>query len=222
MDLYSHKIVSWEVYERERAEHASVLMRNTVLSEHCITRPQVLHSDNGSVLKTSTLMVTLDALGIEASYSRPRVSNDNACSESLFRKCKYRPDYPAGGFVTIDAARDWIARFVQWYHHAHRHRSLRYITPAQRHAGLDGESSRNATSCISRQRPHIPSDGPGRHGAGKPSATSGLTSAPARLQNLRSLKGCMTKHDDYLDTHRRERTLACGQVGSWSAERRHA
>jgi putative transposase len=137
IDLYSRKIVGWEVYDRESAEHASVLMRRAVLSEQCITLPQVLHSDNGSVQKASMLMATLDALGVEPSYSRPRVSNDNAFSESLFRTCKYRPDYPAGGFATIDAARDWVARFAKWYHDEHRHRSLRYITPAQRHAGLD-------------------------------------------------------------------------------------
>ena len=31
MDLYSRKIVGWEVYEHERAEHASVLMRRCVI-----------------------------------------------------------------------------------------------------------------------------------------------------------------------------------------------
>jgi putative transposase len=139
IDLYSRKIVGWEVYEREGADHASVLMRRAVLSEQCIALPQVLHSDNGSVQKASTLMATLDALGVEPSYLRPRVSNDNAFAESLFRTCKYRPDYPVGGFATIDEAREWVARFVQWYHDEHRHRSLRYITPAQRHAGLDEE-----------------------------------------------------------------------------------
>lgn len=137
IDLYSRKIVGWEVYEREGADHASGLTRRAVLSEQCLAMPQVLHSDNGSVQKASTLMATLDALGVEPSYSRPRVSNDNAFAESLFRTCKYRPDYPLDGFATIDAAREWVARFVHGYHEEHRHRSLRYITPAQRHDGLD-------------------------------------------------------------------------------------
>ena len=98
--LYSRKIVGWDVYERESADYASVLMRRAVLSEQCIALPQVLHSDNGSMQKTSTLMATLDALGVEPSYSRLRVSNDNAFSELLFRTCKNRPDYPVRCFAT--------------------------------------------------------------------------------------------------------------------------
>ena len=39
------------------------------------------------------MKVTLEKLGIIASCSRPRVSNDNPFSEALFRTCKYRPDW---------------------------------------------------------------------------------------------------------------------------------
>ena len=36
-------------------------------------------------MKGATMKVTLEKLGIIASYSRPRVSNDNPFSEALFR-----------------------------------------------------------------------------------------------------------------------------------------
>jgi hypothetical protein len=77
-------------------------------------------------------------LGIELSYSRPRVSDDNAFAEALLRTAKYRPEFPTKGFADLEAAREWSARFVQWYNHEHRHSGIRYVTPAQRHVGQDG------------------------------------------------------------------------------------
>ena len=78
-------------------------------------------------------------LGITPSYSRPRVSDDNAFVEALFRTAKYRPAYPAKGFADLDAARHWAMRFVHWYNHEHRHSCIRYVTPAERHDGRDVE-----------------------------------------------------------------------------------
>jgi hypothetical protein len=69
--------------------------------------------------------------------SRPRVSNDNAYAEALFKTAKYRPEYPKRGFTTLDEAREWAGDFVHWYNHEHRHSGIRYVTPAQRHAGSD-------------------------------------------------------------------------------------
>ncbi len=137
LDVYSRKIVGFEVYERESAELGAWVVRRAVLAEGCIDKPLVLHADNGSPQKGSTLRATLAALGIEASYSRPRVSDDNAYSEALFRTCKYRPDYPQAGFESLEAARHWSLEFVRWYNQEHRHSSIRYVTPAERHAGED-------------------------------------------------------------------------------------
>ena len=97
----------------------------------------MLHGDNGSTLKATTVLAMLHWLGIAPSYSRPRVSDDNAYAESLFRTAKYRPEFPAKGFADLDAARAWATAFVQWYNHEHRHSGIRYVSPAQRHAGDD-------------------------------------------------------------------------------------
>ncbi len=69
------------------------------------------------------------------SRSRPRVSNDNAYLEALFRTLKYRPGFPAEEFETLEQAREWVLQFVTWYNHEHRHSALKYVTPAQRHTG---------------------------------------------------------------------------------------
>ena len=111
VDLYSRKAVGWEVHESESGEHAAALVHRAVLAEQCVDQPMVLHADNGAIQKSYTLRRKLEQLGIEPSYSRPRVSDDNAYSEALFRTCKYRPDFPVSGFANIEAARHWVARF---------------------------------------------------------------------------------------------------------------
>ena len=76
-------------------------------------------------------------MGVVLSHSRPRVSNDNAFSEALFRTLKYRPGYPSRAFVDLQAARDWVADFVTWYNTEHQHSAIKYVTPASRHDGLE-------------------------------------------------------------------------------------
>ena len=139
LDLYSRKIVGWELHELDHADHAAHLVRRTALAEGiaALGDKPVLHGDNGSTLKATTVLAMLNWLGIKPSYSRPRVSDDNAYAESLFRTAKYRPEFPAMGFVDLDEARSWAADFVRWYNHDHRHSGIRYVSPAQRHAGED-------------------------------------------------------------------------------------
>jgi putative transposase len=139
LDLFSRKIVGFEVQDTDTAEHAAHLIRRTAFAEGIPAMPvrPVLHGDNGATLKATTVLAMLHWLGIKPSYSRPRVSDDNAYAEALFRTAKYRPDFPLRGLVDLDAARQWAARFVQWYNHEHRHSGIRYVTPAQRHAGQD-------------------------------------------------------------------------------------
>ena len=139
LDLYSRKIVGWEVHDIDHADHAAHLVRRTALAEGIAalgTKP-VLHGDNGSTLKATTVLAMLNWLGVKPSYSRPRVSDDNAYAESLFRTAKYRPEFPTKGFADLDEARTWAAGFVRWYNHDHRHSGIRYVSPAQRHAGDD-------------------------------------------------------------------------------------
>lgn len=137
LDIYSRRIVAAEVFEAENGASLSQLVRRAVLAQQCAHRPPVLHTDNGSPMKGRTFKATLEWLQIEPSYSRPRVSNDNAFSEAIFRTCKYRPAYPVDGFADLAAAQAWSDRFVSWYNHEHRHGGIRYVTPEQRHRGED-------------------------------------------------------------------------------------
>jgi putative transposase len=95
----------------------------------------VLHTNNGNAMRAATLESRLEELGVRRSFSRPRVSNDNPYSESLFRTAKYRPDYPSRPLASAEEACRRVASFVAWYDHRHRHSGIKFVTPHQRHSG---------------------------------------------------------------------------------------
>ena len=145
MDIYSRKIVGWQVYETESSELASEVMRDICMRENIAPQQVVLHSDNGSPMKGATMLATLQKLGVIPSFSRPACSNDNPFSESLFKTLKYRPAYPQRSFESLMAARQWVGTFVRWYNEEHRHSAIKFVTPAQRHEGLDEDLLRKRT-----------------------------------------------------------------------------
>ncbi len=139
MDLFSRKIVYHEVHDIESSDIAARVVKMAAVLERVDEREikPVLHGDNGSSLKSMTVWAMLHHLGIARSYSRPRVSNDNAFIESLFRTAKYRPGFPAKGFANLAQARKWSSEFVGWYNTEHRHSGVRFVTPEQKHCGMD-------------------------------------------------------------------------------------
>lgn len=153
-DLFSRKIVGWEIWEEESAAHASELIKRTTMAEHIATKenPLVLHSDNGSPMKGATMLETLYALGIVPSNSRPRVSNDNPYAESIFKTLKYRPNYQPKGFTTLREARLWVQHFVGWYNNEHKHSGLNFLSPAERHNGFAEEILKQRTKIYEEAR----------------------------------------------------------------------
>jgi len=139
LDIYSRKIVGWQVHSEELCVLAADLMVDICQREGVQPSQVTLHSDNGSPMKGATMLATLQMLGVVPSFSRPSVSNDNPYSESLFRTLKYRPEYPEKCFAGLSDARAWVKEFVQWYNNAHCHSGIRFVTPAQRHRGEDVE-----------------------------------------------------------------------------------
>jgi len=137
MDIYSRKIVGWQVYEDESSDLAAELMRDICVREDIKREQVILHSDNGSPMKGATMLATLQQLGVVPSFSRPSVSNDNPYSESLFRTLKYRPEYPERPFADLRTARTWVQGFVNWYNQTHLHSAIHFVTPEQRHTHQD-------------------------------------------------------------------------------------
>lgn len=139
MDIYSRKIVGWEVHEEQSADLAASLMAGICKAENIDRNALTLHSDNGGPMKGGTMLATLQRLGVMPSFSRPSVSNDNPYSESLFKTTKYCPQFPSKPFESIVMARDWVETFVYWYNEEHLHSGISYVTPSSRHRGEDVE-----------------------------------------------------------------------------------
>lgn len=137
VDVWSRKTVGWRVHERECSELAAELVTDTIDAENADPEALALHQDNGGPMKGATLKATLEALGVMASYSRPRVSDDNPFSEALFRTLKYRPAYPTKPFSSLQNARKWVTEFVAWYNGEHLHSGIGFVSPEQRHQGRD-------------------------------------------------------------------------------------
>lgn len=130
-DIYSRQIVGWRVEERE-ADHLAVEMFHTAIALH--GAPGVVHVDSGPAMRSHALRDALSAHGVELSFIRPSVSNDNPYSESAFKTMKYRPNYPRV-FHTLEAAREYLTGYVHWYSTEHKHSGIALFSPAQVHNG---------------------------------------------------------------------------------------
>lgn len=137
VDLFSRKIVGWQVFDCESAEQAAGLLQDICARQGIAAGQLVVHSDNGSPMKGETMLATMQRLGVAPSRSRPSVSNDNPYSEALFRTLKYRPELPVKPFENLLQARRWATALVRWYNEEHRHSAIGFVTPHQRHAGHD-------------------------------------------------------------------------------------
>ncbi len=181
-DIYSRKIVGYEVHEKECGVLASELVQRCMLSEQCLHTKLVLHSDNGAPMKSQIMKAKLEELGVKSSYSRPRVSNDNPFSEALFRTLKYRPQWPSSGFSSLSSARDWVQQFVNWYNYKHKHSKINFVTPEERHTGQDGAILGNRKSVLEVKRAKNPERWSGPVRNCKPSGP--VTLNPDKLENL--------------------------------------
>lgn len=131
IDVYSRYPVAWRI-EHEQSSHKAVAMFMDAIATH--GPPRTLHADNGSIQRAGDTIAALTRCGVLTSFSRPRVSDDNPFSESLFKTLKYDASCPET-FDDIDHARAWTAEFLHRYATGHRHCALGRHTPEQIHYG---------------------------------------------------------------------------------------
>lgn len=157
VDIFSRKIVASQVFDHESQHLASRLFQDYVRKAGIPRQQLTLHSDNGGPMKGATLLATLENLGVARSLSRACVSNDNPYSEALFRTLKYRPDYPIKPFKDLTHARSFADNLVHWYNDQHRHSAIHFVTPSERHAGLDKPLLQRRHALYQRARAKHPS-----------------------------------------------------------------
>lgn len=129
IDLFSRYVVGWLVAVKE-CKHLAAQLFAEAAARHGIEPGLVVHADRGAAMKSDTLAQLLVSLGIDQSFSRPHVSDDNPFSESGFKTLKYQPDYP-GFFAGLLHARAWLSTFFGWHNDEHQHSGLALFTPAE-------------------------------------------------------------------------------------------
>jgi putative transposase len=134
LDVFSRYVVGWLV-----AENESEILARDLIEETCdkqrIQRDQLtLHADRGSSMKSKTVAMLLEDMGVTKSHSRPYVSDDNPYSESQFKTMKYRPEFPER-FESLEAAKGFCRSFVEWYNREHHHSGIGLMTPETVHYG---------------------------------------------------------------------------------------
>jgi transposase InsO family protein len=133
MDVFSRRIMGWEIHEEENTVRAATFIRRTCQANGIHPRGLILHSDNGGPMKGIMTLSALRELGIIPSFSRPHVRDDNAFSEALFRTLKRPSSFPSSPFHSLNEARACMERFTTWYNLQHRHSALSFVTPDQRY-----------------------------------------------------------------------------------------
>jgi putative transposase len=134
LDIYSRYVVGWAVARTESGRIARSMLAAAVEAEGVHPGELTCHSDRGTpMIAKSTALLYAD-LGIEPSYSRPRVSDDNPYSEAAFKTLKYRPELPER-FGSVHDARVSFDALFDWYNHQHYHSGIALLTPADLHHG---------------------------------------------------------------------------------------
>jgi transposase InsO family protein len=133
MDIFSRKVIRWEVHVTETGDLAKQFIKNAIISNGG-ARPVYIHADNGTSMTSKPVSQLLSDLHIANSHSRPHVSNDNPYSESAFKTLKYCPVFP-GNFADIEEARAFCRIFFTYYNTEHRHSGIGLHTPASVHDG---------------------------------------------------------------------------------------
>lgn len=129
LDLFSRFVVAWMVARRENSALAKQLFAEAISRYGIAPGELIVHQDRGAPMTSHGFAELLSMLGVDRSYSRPRVSNDNPFSESQFHTLKYQPDYP-GCFTGAGHARHWCGDFFRWANYDHHHEGLALFTPA--------------------------------------------------------------------------------------------
>lgn len=128
IDLFSRFVVGWLLAPKESKQLAAMMFAEAIARHH-VEPGLTVHADRGSAMKSDTVAQLLASLGVTRSFSRPRVSDDNAFSEAQFKTMKYQPDYP-GRFTGEPHARGWLQEFFGWHNDEHHHAGLALFTPA--------------------------------------------------------------------------------------------
>jgi putative transposase len=128
MDLFSRKIVGWQVADSMTAELVIEALKKAILREHLPTG-LIVHSDRGGQYVDTELRKLLKQHRFEQSMSRADETYDNAHAESLFSRYKAEL-LEDGAFADLEQARSETFAYIEgYYNRTRRHSALGYLSP---------------------------------------------------------------------------------------------
>ncbi len=155
LDLFSRFVVAWMISRKENSALARQLMDEATARYGIAPGQLTIHQDRGAPMIASGYLDLLRSLDVTCSHSRPRVSNDNAFSESQFKTQKYQPDYP-GRFDHPAHARQWCEDYFDWYNFKHHHSGLAGYTPEQVFTGRHRDVAKDKQRALDERYAHNP------------------------------------------------------------------
>ena len=139
LDEYSRKVIAWRISWHMNHKEAMELIQEGLEKENLtdidIKLPDIIN-DRGTQMKAKAFMAMCKDLGIDQKFSRPRTPNDNPFIESLFSIVKGYHSYPET-FVDDIEAIVYFTEFFNYYNNARYHGKIGFVTPVQKHVGLD-------------------------------------------------------------------------------------
>lgn len=139
LDEYSRKVIAWRISWYMNHKEAMELIQEGLEKENLtdidIKLPDLIN-DRGTQMKAKAFMKMCKNLGIDQKFARPRTPNDNPFIESLFSIVKGYHLYP-GIFIDDIEAIIYFTEFFNYYNTARYHGKIGFVTPAQKHLGLD-------------------------------------------------------------------------------------
>ena len=130
MDLYSRKIIGWQISKRIDAQLAMDALRMAV-SRRNPPRGVIHHSDRGVQYLSDGYVENLMAHGFHISCSAKGNPYDNAWTESLMKTIKSEEVYLYDYQTYLDVI-DRLPKFIEEVYNKKRlHSSLKYLTPEE-------------------------------------------------------------------------------------------
>jgi len=130
LDLYSRKIVGWQIAETMTADLIIRALQQLIVREQP-ARGLIVHSDRGGQYVDAEFLQLLRVYGYQQSMSRAGETYDNAFAESLFSR--YKAELLEGGAFR-DAAEAQLETFdyiERYYNPVRRHSALGYLSPEE-------------------------------------------------------------------------------------------
>jgi putative transposase len=129
MDLYSRKIIGWQVSNRMTKELTLSALQQAVSRRGICKETLIHHSDRGSQYASKAYQESLDRLGITGSMSRKGNCYDNACIESFHGILKKELVY-LNSFKTRGIAQKKLFEYIEFFYNRKRiHSAIGYLSP---------------------------------------------------------------------------------------------